>query len=294
MRIHVARSFLQRARGLLGRAPLAADEALLIRPCSSIHTFGMRFTIDVVFIDARGYVLAVHARRWAPGASRVAAAPSAVLEMAPGAARREGLEPGTPSDSGPRRRPQRRHDAAGTTAAAATATSHHGLGADSAALAPAEFVIVAPALLALTLAMLQTGLAYHARSIVNYASFEAARAGSVAHAGLASMRLAFARAMTSYYGGGRDLAEIANSFAAAQLDLATALAHRDGFAHPRELRRLPQPGGRATPADPRHECSHPPSWGCSTVRPSARTATPTRQATALARRSPTPICSSCA
>ena len=71
--------------------------------------------------------------------------------------------------------------------------------------------------------MLQTGLAYHARSIVNYASFEAARAGSVAHAGLASMRLAFARAMTSYYGGGRDLAEIADSFAAAQLDLATAL-----------------------------------------------------------------------
>ena len=52
MRIHVARSFLQRARGLLGRAPLAADEALLIRPCSSIHTFGMRFAIDVVFIDA--------------------------------------------------------------------------------------------------------------------------------------------------------------------------------------------------------------------------------------------------
>ncbi len=87
----------------------------------------------------------------------------------------------------------------------------------------AEFVIVAPALLALTMAMLQTGLAYHARSIVNYASFEAARAGSVAHAGLASMRLAFARAMTSYYGGGRDLAEIADSFAAAQFDLATAL-----------------------------------------------------------------------
>ena len=99
MRIHVARSFLQRARGLLGRAPLAADEALLIHPCSSIHTFGMRFTIDVVFIDARGYVLAVHE---ALGPWRVARCrgASAVLEMAPSAARREGLEPGTPTRLG--------------------------------------------------------------------------------------------------------------------------------------------------------------------------------------------------
>lgn len=86
-----------------------------------------------------------------------------------------------------------------------------------------EFVIIAPALLALTLAMLQTGLAFHARSTVNYASFEAARAGSVAHAGLASMRLAFARAMTAYYGGGLDSEELARSFAAAQGDLAAAL-----------------------------------------------------------------------
>lgn len=93
MRIHIARSFLQRARGLLGRAPLAADEALLIRPCSSIHTFGMRFAIDVVFIDARGCVLAVHE---ALGPWRVAhcRGASAVLEMAPGTAHREGLSPG--------------------------------------------------------------------------------------------------------------------------------------------------------------------------------------------------------
>lgn len=93
MRIHIARSFLQRARGLLGSAPLAADEALLIRPCSSIHTFGMRFAIDVVFIDARGCVLAVHE---ALGPWRVAhcRGASAVLEMAPGTARREGLSPG--------------------------------------------------------------------------------------------------------------------------------------------------------------------------------------------------------
>ena len=69
MRIHVARSFLQRARGLLGRAPLAADEALLIRPCSSIHTFGMRFALDLVFLDARGRVVK-RARGVPPGRIR--------------------------------------------------------------------------------------------------------------------------------------------------------------------------------------------------------------------------------
>jgi hypothetical protein len=38
-----------RARGLIGRDDF--DEAMLIRPCRSVHTFGMRFPIDVAFVD---------------------------------------------------------------------------------------------------------------------------------------------------------------------------------------------------------------------------------------------------
>lgn len=93
MRVLVARSFLQRTRGLLGRGPLAADEALLIDPCWSVHTFGMGFAIDVVFIDARGTVLAVR-ETLAPWRVAHCLGAAAVLEMAPGAARREGLAPG--------------------------------------------------------------------------------------------------------------------------------------------------------------------------------------------------------
>jgi uncharacterized protein len=48
-----------RLRGLLGRAGLGAGEGLLIRPTSSIHTFFMRFPIDVVFVDRTGVVLEV-------------------------------------------------------------------------------------------------------------------------------------------------------------------------------------------------------------------------------------------
>jgi len=41
----------KRIKGLLGRKGLAADEALILSPCASIHTFFMRFAIDVLFLD---------------------------------------------------------------------------------------------------------------------------------------------------------------------------------------------------------------------------------------------------
>ena len=47
----VAASFGQRMKGLLGRGGLSAEEALILRPGSSIHTFFMRFAIDVLFLD---------------------------------------------------------------------------------------------------------------------------------------------------------------------------------------------------------------------------------------------------
>jgi len=41
----------ERMRGLLGHPPLNPDQGLLLRPCSSIHTIGMSFPIDIVFIN---------------------------------------------------------------------------------------------------------------------------------------------------------------------------------------------------------------------------------------------------
>jgi len=50
-RVRVARTALARLRGLLGRRGLAAGEALWLRPCNGVHTFGMIFAIDVIFLD---------------------------------------------------------------------------------------------------------------------------------------------------------------------------------------------------------------------------------------------------
>lgn len=52
--VAVASTFWSRLVGLLGRPSLPEGAGLLITPCDSIHTFGMRFPIDAVFID-RGY-----------------------------------------------------------------------------------------------------------------------------------------------------------------------------------------------------------------------------------------------
>lgn len=47
----LATSIGQRMKGLLGRSSLSADQALVLEPCTSIHTFFMRFPIDVLFLD---------------------------------------------------------------------------------------------------------------------------------------------------------------------------------------------------------------------------------------------------
>ncbi|OUL97481.1 hypothetical protein CA603_02255 [Paraburkholderia hospita] len=58
--VEVADRAVERMRGLLGRVALDADRALWLEPCNAVHTFGMRFPIDVVFIDRRGSVLSIH------------------------------------------------------------------------------------------------------------------------------------------------------------------------------------------------------------------------------------------
>lgn len=54
--------------GLLNRASLEEGEAMLILQCSAIHMIGMRFAIDVVFLDAERKVLKTVAdvRPWTP------------------------------------------------------------------------------------------------------------------------------------------------------------------------------------------------------------------------------------
>ncbi len=60
-RVSVPRSMLGRLRGLLGRPSLQPGEGFLLDPCNGVHTVGMRYPIDVLFLDEAGRVAcAVH------------------------------------------------------------------------------------------------------------------------------------------------------------------------------------------------------------------------------------------
>lgn len=53
----LANTAIKRFLGLMGRKSLAPNEALWLRPCSSIHTFWMRFAIDVIYLDRQLQVI---------------------------------------------------------------------------------------------------------------------------------------------------------------------------------------------------------------------------------------------
>src|ERR1043166_5383378 len=55
--IEVADSAVRRVKGLLGRECLEDGQGLLFKQASSLHTFFMRFPIDILFIDKTGKVL---------------------------------------------------------------------------------------------------------------------------------------------------------------------------------------------------------------------------------------------
>jgi uncharacterized membrane protein (UPF0127 family) len=58
----IARSWRSRMIGLLGRQTLPEGEALIFPGCSSIHTFGMQFSIDTIFVDRAWRVVAIRER----------------------------------------------------------------------------------------------------------------------------------------------------------------------------------------------------------------------------------------
>jgi len=59
-RIGLADSWWPRLRGLLGKSSLEDGAGLLLEPCRSVHMVGMKFPLDVAFLDDRGEVIAVY------------------------------------------------------------------------------------------------------------------------------------------------------------------------------------------------------------------------------------------
>lgn len=79
----VADTFFTRLKGLLGTSGLPEGQAFLIRPCNSVHTFGMRYDIDVLFVSQEGRILKIMAAM-PPGRIAWCKESAYVLEMPSG------------------------------------------------------------------------------------------------------------------------------------------------------------------------------------------------------------------
>jgi len=94
LRVLRADSFRARLLGLLALPPLQPGEALVLKPCASVHTCFMRYAIDVVYLDRDDCVLKV-VPALAPWRVSACLGARATLELAAGEARRLALQPGT-------------------------------------------------------------------------------------------------------------------------------------------------------------------------------------------------------
>jgi uncharacterized protein len=90
--VELALTRRSRSKGLLGRD--GVEGAVWFEPCRQVHTFRMRFPIDVAYVDRRGRVLLV--RTLPPGrVGPLSPRARAILEAAEGALETWGVRPGT-------------------------------------------------------------------------------------------------------------------------------------------------------------------------------------------------------
>jgi len=104
-RMEVADSAAKRNKGLLGRERLAPGEGLWIRPCEAVHTFCMRFSIDLIYLDRKNRIrkLVSAVPPWRLSACLWA---HSVLELPSGTIRDTRTQPGDTLDFSPIAKPE--------------------------------------------------------------------------------------------------------------------------------------------------------------------------------------------
>jgi uncharacterized membrane protein (UPF0127 family) len=91
--VKIANQSATRRKGLLGHTGLAPEEGLWIIPCESVHTFFMKFPIDLIYVDRNLKVKKVRSNvpAWRLSACLTA---HSILELSPGAILRSQTQPG--------------------------------------------------------------------------------------------------------------------------------------------------------------------------------------------------------
>jgi uncharacterized membrane protein (UPF0127 family) len=84
----------EKMRGLLGRDGLSSEQGMLFRSFGWVHTFGMRFAIDLIFLDSEFRVVAVKKNLIPNRFSPLIFKASIFVELASGGIQRSATEVG--------------------------------------------------------------------------------------------------------------------------------------------------------------------------------------------------------
>jgi uncharacterized protein len=82
-----------RLRGLLGRPQLAAEQGLLITPCNGVHSFAMKYPLDIVFLDSNNSVIKL-TRGLKPWRATSCLGAAKVLELSAGVIEKKNINQG--------------------------------------------------------------------------------------------------------------------------------------------------------------------------------------------------------
>jgi hypothetical protein len=91
--VELADTSAKRSKGLLGRNGLGPGEGLWIVPCESVHTFGMRFAIDLVYLDRQHRIRKIR-RNVVPWRLSACLTAHSVIELASGALQEQNVRRG--------------------------------------------------------------------------------------------------------------------------------------------------------------------------------------------------------
>ncbi|MBI4358333.1 MAG: DUF192 domain-containing protein [Candidatus Omnitrophica bacterium] len=83
-KVWAARDFRERIEGLIVHKPLERGEGFLIPHCKGIHTFAMSYTIDVIYLDSNGKILALKNKLTPNSIGPIHFKTNAVLELPSG------------------------------------------------------------------------------------------------------------------------------------------------------------------------------------------------------------------
>lgn len=91
-KVYNANNIIKRTVGLLGKKSLAPENGLLISPCNSIHSIGMQFEFDAVFLDKKGKIVYIIEKMKPFKISKIVLKAVKVLELASGTVEKFGLK----------------------------------------------------------------------------------------------------------------------------------------------------------------------------------------------------------